>query len=245
MFNRSSNVIAALSLLLCLSISDLAIADSDVEQNSNVIGVTQQGAYRGIPGMQDNEPSCAINPILPRNIVCAWNASGGSDDVIGDTWIRFSESQDSGRTFFNRYLIGSDLDLSSSLGLEFAADPIMICWPGGCGTVFLAADRATGGGINGGIYMALLPESNIESGVRHLSKTSLDQVYASSGTEFADKPFAIYLLDEENPGTVTVTAEVERPDGTKDTIVREWPKGRILVAFAVGCGDDTPAPDPS
>ncbi len=234
MFNRFGNPIAALLLSASFVVAGPALADSAVEQNSNVIGVTQQGAYRGIPAMQDNEASCGINPILLRNFVCAWNASGGSDGLIGDTWIRFSESQDSGRTFFNRYLPGSNLDPATSLGLGFAADPIMLCWPGGCGTVFLAADRATGGGVNGGIYMALLPESNIESGVRHLSKTTLDQVYAATGAEFADKPYAIYLLDEDNPGTVTVTADVERPDGTVETITREWPKGRIIVAFAVG-----------
>ena len=68
-----------------------AVAQSSVEQNSNVVGRTAPGYYRGIPAMQDNEGSCAINPILPRNIVCAWNASGGSDDAIGDTWLRFSE----------------------------------------------------------------------------------------------------------------------------------------------------------
>ena len=141
MFKRYSNIVAAYLLFACFSVPELADAQSVIEQNSNVVGVTQQGAYRGIPGMQDNEASCAINPIQPRNIVCAWNASGGSDDLIGDTWIRFSESQDSGRTFFNRYLPGSNLNSSSSLGLGFAADPIMLCWPGGCGTVFIAADR--------------------------------------------------------------------------------------------------------
>ncbi len=234
MFERFGRLVAASLLLACFVVYESADAESVVQQNSNVVGVTQQGAYRGIPGMQDNEPSCAINPILPRNIVCAWNASGGSDDLIGDTWIRYSESQDSGRTFFNRYLPGSNLDPSSSLGLGFAADPIMLCWPGGCGTVFIAADRAPGGGVNGGVYLALLPESNVESGTRHLSTTSLDQVYASTGSEFADKPFAIYLLDENNPGTVTVTAEVRRPDGSTETIEREWPRGRIIVAFAVG-----------
>ena len=74
----------------------------------------------------------------------------GSDDLIGATWLRFSESLDGGRTFFNRYLNGSALDPATSINEEFAADPVMMCWPGGCGTVMLASTRAEQGGTGGG-----------------------------------------------------------------------------------------------
>ena len=58
-------------------------AQSFVERNRNAQGVTPPGEYQGIRNMQDNETTCAINPLLPRNILCAWNSSAGSDDLIG------------------------------------------------------------------------------------------------------------------------------------------------------------------
>ena len=89
MFKRA--VFTAAVLVVSVVAPSGAFAQSSVERNANVVGHTLPGYYRGIPDMQDNEASCAINPLLPRNIVCAWNASGGSDDdVIGDTWLRFS-----------------------------------------------------------------------------------------------------------------------------------------------------------
>jgi hypothetical protein len=230
---RAVLLLAFLYLVFTSFAAQPAMAESVVEQNSNVVGRTAPGFYRGIPGMQDNEASCAINPILPRNIVCAWNASGGSDDLIGDTWLRFSESLDGGRRFYNRYLNGSNLDPATSVGQQFAADPVMMCWPGGCGTVMLAAERGESGGTGGGIYMQWMVDLNTESGFRKAFKVSLDQVYRSTGSKFADKPHAVYMLDEDNPGTVPVALEVEMPDGTVQTIEREWPKARILVVFAL------------
>lgn len=224
-----------LSVLLCAFVSGAVLAQgaSSVEQNSNVVGRTPPGYYRGIPAMQDNEASCAINPILQRNIVCAWNASGGSDDLIGDTWLRFSESIDGGRTFFNRYLNGSNLDSATSIGQQFAADPAMMCWPGGCGAIMLASTRAETGGLGGGIYLQLMVDRNTETGFRKAFKVNLDQVYRSTGSHFADKPHAIYMLDENNPGTVDVTMDVEMPDDSVQQITRSWPKARILVVFSL------------
>ena len=205
MIERSLSLLSAFALFFAVFSASAALAaDSSVERNSNVVGMTPAGHYRGIPAMQDNEPSCAINPILQRNIVCAWNGSGGSDELIGDTWLRFSESIDGGRTFFNRYLNGSNLDPATSVGQQFGADPVMMCWPGGCGTVMLASTRGESGGVGGGIYMQMMADFNTESGFRKGFKVNLDQIYRSTGSHFADKPHAIYILDEENPGVVNV-----------------------------------------
>jgi hypothetical protein len=235
MFKRA--VFTAAVMVASLVAPSAGFTQSAVEQNSNVVGRTAPGYYRGIPGMQDNEGSCAINPILPRNIVCAWNASGGSDDAIGDTWLRFSESLDSGRSFFNRYLNGSNLDPATSIGQQFAADPVMMCWPGGCGTVMLASTRGENGGQGGGIYIQWMADLNTESGFRKAFKINLDQVYRSTGSKFADKPHALYMLDENNPGTVDVAFDVELPDGQggfrTERVERSWPKARILVVFAL------------
>jgi hypothetical protein len=231
---RRAKLAAGLGVLL-VNLCGIAAsnADSYVETNSNVVGRTAPGFYRGIPAMQDNEASCAINPILPRNIVCAWNASGGSDDAIGDTWLRFSESLDGGQRFYNRYLNGSNLEPATSIGQQFAADPVMMCWPGGCGTVMLASTRGESGGVGGGIYIQWMADLNTEAGFRKAFKVSLDQVYRSTGSKFADKPHAVYMLDEKDPGTIPVSLEVEMPDGSTQNITREWPKARILVVFAL------------
>ena len=235
MFKRA--VFTAALMVASLVAPSAGFTQSAVEQNSNVVGRTAPGYYRGIPAMQDNEGSCAINPILPRNIVCAWNASGGSDDAIGDTWLRFSESLDGGRTFFNRYLNGSKKDVGNNIGQQFAADPVMMCWPGGCGTVMLASTRGESGGEGGGIYMQWMADLNTESGFRKAFKINLDQVYRSTGSKFADKPHALYMLDETNPGTVNVAFDVELPDGQggfrTERVERSWPKARILVVFAL------------
>ncbi len=230
MNSKSVKFTALVAALTFAIIHNPAAAQSSVEQNSNVVGVTPPGYYRGIPGMQDNEPSCAFNPLLPRNIVCAWNASGGSDDPMGpgDTWIRFSESLDAGKTFFNRYLTGSDLVPSTSIGQQFAADPVTLCWPGGCGVVMLASTRAVQGGIGGGIYLQLMMDMNTESGFRKFSKASLDQVYRSTGVHFADKPHAVYMLDEQNPGNIEVSMTIEKylPNGVRVTelVTRSGPR---------------------
>ena len=97
----------------------------------------------------------------------------------------------------------------------------------------LAAERGESGGTGGGIYMQWMVDLNTESGFRKAFKVSLDQVYRSTGSKFADKPHAVYMLDEDNPGTVPVALEVEMPDGSIQTIERQWPKARILVVFAL------------
>jgi len=215
----------------------IAHSQTYIERNTDVVGRTPAGEYRGIPAMQDNESSCAINPLLIRNLVCAWNGSGGSDDLIGDTWIRISESVTAGESFENRYMNGSALDPATSIGQEFAADPITLCWPGGCGIVALASKRAPGGGTGGGgagIYMQRMPDMNREVGFRHALATNLTPVYLSESGLFADKPYAIYMIDEDNPGTVPVSIVVDKPGGGTELVEREWPRARIVVAFALG-----------
>ena len=209
------------------------IPQSSVVKNSNVVGVTAHGQYRGIPAMQDNEPDCAVNPLLPLNVVCAWNASGGADDVIGDTWLRMSETVD-GINFFNRYVTGSPLDLATSNNQQFAADAVTMCWPGGCGIFMLASTRAaTGGGTGGGIYMQRMMDTNVASGPRKRLEAGLVQAYRSTGSHFADKPHGIYMLDEQNPGTVPVTMNLENADGSTESVTRFFPKARILLIFAL------------
>lgn len=223
---------SAIAIILCFAD---AHSQSFVEHNSNAVGRTPPGQYRGIPAMQDNESSCAINPLLARNIICAWNASGGSDDPAGpgDTAIRMSETLDGGKTFFNRYINGTRMNPATSLGVEFTADPITLCWPGGCGILHIGANRGESGGTGGGIYMQRMMDINSESGFRKSLEPTPVQVYRTTGSKFADKVNGTYILNETDPGTIEVSMQVEAPDGSVETITRHWPKARIVVTFAL------------
>ncbi len=210
-----------------------AFAQSVVGKNTNAVGPFPDGFYRGIPHYQDNEPHCDRNPLLPANIVCMVNGNNGADDVIGDGWVKILETQDNARTWNSRFATGSPADTATSLGLGFAADPIMTCWPGGCAGFFIASNRAEGGGDGGGVYMQLMPEFNIETGFRHYSEQGPRTVQLGTGENFLDKIDAIFVIDEANPGTVEVTMDVEKGNGVIERgVVRNFPKGRLIVVYA-------------
>jgi len=227
MHTRISWVAAVSAVLL----SGAVFGQSVVGRNTNAVGPTPDGFYKGIPHYQDNEPHCDRNPLLPSNIICMGNGYGGADDDIGDAWPRIYETQDNARTWLSRYATGSAADPATSLGLGFGADPIMVCWPGGCGGFFIASNRAEGGGTGGGVYMQLMPEFNIEAGFRHFSEAGPRTVQSTSGGTFLDKIDAIYLVDTQNPGIIEVTTTVNR-GGFTESVTRTWPRGRLIVVYA-------------
>ena len=209
-----------------------AFSQSVVGRNTNAVGPFPDGFYRGIPHYQDNEPHCDRNPLLEGNIICLVNGYNGADDLIGDGWPKILETQDNARTWQSRFATGSLADPVSSLGLGFGADPIMVCWPGGCGGFFIASNRAEGGGSGGGVYMQLLPELNVETGFRHYSEQGPRTVQLGTGDNFLDKIDAVFIVDEQNPGTVDLSIDIEKGDGVTETIQRTWPKGRLIVVYA-------------
>ena len=231
-------LIARVAIVLSAFLSTSVLAQNTfIERNTNAQGLPAPGKYTGIPGLQDNEPSCAINPLLERNFICAWNSSAGSDDLVGDTWVKISSTITAGETFEHQFMNGSPLDPVTSVGQEFAADPITLCWPGGCGVFSLAADRAPGGGSGGngaGIYWQLLVDRAQPKTFRHSLATNLLPAYLSEPNLFADKPYATYILNKENPGTVNLEIEVDTPDGGTELVPVSWPAARIVVAFALG-----------
>jgi hypothetical protein len=209
-----------------------AFAQSVVGRNTNAVGPFPDGFYKGIPHYQDNEPHCDRNPLLDSNIICLVNGYNGADDAIGDGWPKILETQDNARTWSSRFATGSLADPISSLGLGFGADPIMVCWPGGCGGFFIASNRAEGGGSGGGVYMQLLPELNVETGFRHYSEQGPRTIQLGTGDNFLDKIDAIFIVDEQNPGTVDLSIEIEKGNGITEVIDRTWPKGRLIVVYA-------------
>ncbi len=223
---------AIAGVLTFCAYSAAAVADSFVTRNANASGTTPAGFYRGLPHYQDNEPSCKLNVRRPRNIICAWDGYNGADDAIGDAWIKLGFSDDNGRTWLNRYATGSPADPLSSIGQQFAADPITICWAGGCGVVFIASTREGLGGTGGGVYLQLLPEFNIEAGFSHLSEQGPRVVQLGTGDTFLDKIDAIFIPETDSPGTVEVTMTVEKGGGETELVTRQWPAGRILVVYA-------------
>jgi len=219
--------------LSVMAMAQPANGQSLVGRNANAVGPTPDGFYKGIPHYQDNEPHCDRNPLQPGNILCMANGYGGADDAIGDAWPRILETQDNTRTWVSRYVSGSGADTENDLGLEFGADPIVTCWAGGCAGFFIASNRAEGGGTGGGVYMELMPEVNFESGFRHYSKTGGPlTVQLGTGSNFLDKIDAIFMLDTANPGTVEISTTVDLGGGDTLDVVRQWPKGRLLVVYA-------------
>lgn len=101
----SARSICVATAILALA-SGTAFGQSLVGRNSNVVGPTPEGFYRGIPHYQDNEAHCDRNPLLPSNIVCIAHGYSGADDVIGDAWPRIFETQDNARTWLSRYAAG-------------------------------------------------------------------------------------------------------------------------------------------
>ncbi|MDH3490870.1 MAG: HYR domain-containing protein [Gammaproteobacteria bacterium] len=161
------------------------------------------------------------------------NGYAGADDAIGDAWPRIFETQDNARTWLSRFTKGTVVGLTGDLGLGFGADPIMVCFPGGCAGFFIASNRAEGGGSGGGVYMALLPELNQETGFRHVDEAGPPRnVQLGTGDNFLDKIDAIFVPDTANPGTVPVTLTVDLDDGMTQEITREWPRGRFIVVYA-------------
>jgi hypothetical protein len=219
-------------LLACAICAQTSSAQSFVGRNTNAVGPTPEGFYRGIPHYQDNEAHCDRNPLLPSNIICMANGYGGADDAIGDAWPRIFETQDNARTWLSRYATGSNADPSTSLGLEFGADPIMLCFPGGCAGLFIASNRLGAGGDGGGVFMQLMPEFNIETGFRHFSEAGPRTVQLGTGGNFLDKIDAVYLIDTDNPGTVAVTMNVEKGGGVTELVTRQWPRARIIAVYA-------------
>ena len=226
----------AFALLACGLCLATARAEIVVERNIDLQGTTPDGFFRGDPTAPNNETSCGINPLVPRNKVCAWNSSAGSNTGIGDTWIQIGEASDGDGSFRSRMMNGSRLDLSTWNGQDFMADPITLCWPGGCGVFALASKRAPGGGTGGdgaGIYAQMMPEINSDFGFRHALARELSPVYLSEPGQFADKLYATYVIDEDDPGTVPVSIPIDTPDGIK-IVEREWPKARIIRRVCTG-----------
>jgi hypothetical protein len=200
-----------------------------VDENVNVTGSPAEGYDLGQPARQENEVSCAANPLNESNIVCAYNWYGYADlpDKQGDAWIAFSETTD-GRRFIRRPLTGTKQNYS--LGKEFAADPTMLVWPGGAAVTSIVGDR------NGNSVMVIqrMMELNRESGFRHVSEAGQIEVASILGSNFIDKPDAKVLI---KPGggtrTVTMTLEEKDENGNNLVVTRDWPEMTICVAFAV------------
>ena len=194
-----------------------------VEHNVNVTGKGAEGYDVGQLGRQENEPSCAVNPLNELNVLCAYNWYGFADlpDKQGDSWIGFSETRN-GITFIRRALTGTRQN--SWNGQDFAADPTMLVWPGGAAVTNISGIR----GGNSVMQIQRMMELNTETGFRHISEAGQIEIAAISGSNFIDKPDTRIIMDP-NGGTTSVTMTLE----TGETVTREWPNFRIIVTFAV------------
>ena len=199
-----------------------------VDGNVNVTGAPADGYENGQLGRQENEPSCAVDPLNELHIACAFNWYGYSDlpDLQGETWIAFSETTD-GRHFIRRPLTGTKQNFS--LGKEFAADPTVLSGPGWAAVTSIVGDR------NGNSLMVIqrMLELNRETGFRYVSEAGQIVISSIQGSHFIDKPDAHVVIDP-NGGTRSVTMTLEETDENGDPLVvtREIPNFRIIVSYA-------------
>ncbi|HEX9853556.1 MAG TPA: hypothetical protein VGA68_11100, partial [Woeseiaceae bacterium] len=230
---KSAKRVHAAILDLCRSILIAALTCTAasaqvVDGNVNVTGAPAPGYDNGQLGRQENEPSCAIDPLNELHIACAFNWYGYSDqpEKQGETWIAFSETTD-GRHFMRRPLTGTKLNYP--LGKEFAADPTVLVAPGWAAVTSIVGDR------NGNSVMVIqrMLELNRESGFRYVSEAGQIEVSVVSGSRFIDKPDS-YVIIDPNGGTTSVTMTLEETDENGDPLVvtREIPNFRIVVTYA-------------
>lgn len=220
---RSTCVFATLFLASAIASAQV------VEGNVDVTGSPAAGYDLGQPARQENEPSCAVNPLNSSNILCAYNWYGYADLPAkqGDAWIGFSETTD-GRQFIRRPLTGTKLNYP--LGKGFAADPTMLVWPGGAAVTSIVGDR------NGNTEMVIqrMVELNRESGFRHVSEAGQIVIASIQGSNFIDKPDAeVFIKPGGGTRTVTMTLEEKDKNGKNLVVTRQWPEMTICVAFAV------------
>jgi hypothetical protein len=221
-------IVVSFAVAVACLLGSLPASAQVVESNINVTGLGAEDYEPGQPGKQENEPSCAVNPLNVLNVMCAYNWYGFADlpDKQGDTWIGFSETRD-GRVFIRRPLTGTKENFPT--GQDFAADPTMLAWPGGAAVTSIAGIRDG----NSVMLIQRMMEVNSETGFRHISEAGQIEIASISGVNFIDKPDARVIIDP-NGGTQTVTMTLE----TGEVVEREWPNLRIVVTFAVFNGSN-------
>jgi hypothetical protein len=227
----------------CLLFAAPAAAQGVPGKNVTLVGPTPRPAgcqtppYCGglLPDVglkQQNEPSAVISPETGNIMVGANDYRGADrkDGVLGDAWMGAYMSRDGGLTWVSRLAPGFKGDsASSTLGLAYGADPVLLAFPGGVLYVFIAGNR--GENATGGVFAKQWVEVNKEDGYPFVPSTGAPrQIASGTAGRFLDKPGAMINM----LGSGTCTIPYTRRDGTAGS--RTVPAFEATVAYATFLG---------
>ncbi len=245
---RGTGLVAFL-LLGLLIVSGTELAQADPTSNVNLIGMTPDpddipdDGYR-----QQNEPACAVRPDDSACYICAYNDYRGVDfplgSPIGDSWLGVSQSCDAGATWRSRIMPGHPGDTDADvIPAAFAADPRVVSIPGwgnpGMAILnFIAGYRDSNVGVLG--IQHWLDVNKEDADHNEPGRTTW---FADTGTSgrFIDKPDILAVLDPVNQqGPVELVTEMENTElGIDGVITRNFPSGKLYVAYAVLTGSNS------
>jgi uncharacterized protein YjbI with pentapeptide repeats len=223
-------------LLGLLIVSGAALAQGDPKSNVNVVGMTPDPAdFPDIYYRQQNEPACAVRPGDSACIICAYNDYRAVDE-IGDAWEGVSQSCDAGDSWLSRLAPGHPGDTDADIiPAEFAADPRLAAIPGMAIFNFIAGYRDSNNGV---LAIQHWLEVNKEDADHY--EPGRQTYFADTGTSgrFLDKPDMLAVLDPPNrQGTISLSTVMENTE--LGTITRDYPTGKLYVAFAVFTGSQS------
>jgi hypothetical protein len=140
--DRRMTLIALMVVLIMLAAGGLLAITTDIFKGGLIDGGGGGGgekefvAYPRFPNIPatsletaNNEPTVAVNPIDPMNIVAGSNDYGTPS---GDAWVGYMWSRDGGKTWKRDLIPGYDNDRSSPLWrFQGAGDPVLAFGPNG------------------------------------------------------------------------------------------------------------------
>jgi len=208
----------------------------DPGPNVNIVGPTPDSLdIRDVGLKQQNEPACAIRPLNPACMICAYNDNRTVDiPAIGDGWIGVSTSCDFGTTWTSRVAPGHNVH-PAPIGESFAADPRVVALPGVAILGMIAGDRISDRGVIAVQHWLEINKEDADYYEPGLNTTIVD---VGSEGRFLDKLDVLAVLDPPHQQrTVQVTINMENED--LGQITRELPSGLLYVAYAVFTGSNS------
>ena len=254
-------LVVSIGFATALAIAGVAAQVPVVGRNVNVTNGGPTGLSLSPPEFlgdfnkkMQNEGSCAVNPLRPSHILCAYNDYKLVLDLPGldpaivitrDAWLGISQSIDHGNHWRTDALLGSYLDtrampngtpspLKAGYNFRAAADPTAIATP--AGLVHLSGIFFKSPGGKGGIAVSTF----FDPGIDEENPTPFQTVRQTLITVGSDGPDKARFIDKPwmdyGPANGVCSIQVKMPDG--GVVARSVPNHPIFLGWAVFTGND-------